>query len=165
VTPLEPPRPPRTEAPDSFTEHLTGVARSRTARSLVAKAWPYLLALLTAAASWIASKADSKAELAQAVAVQAELLELKQLVTALDTKLFATDPQQRGRVTQLERGQYFAWRALSEVRAAAYAAETAKKRAAMEQAGAKFAIAFDKRAAHDPPEVAYEELFTQVAVP
>lgn len=153
---------------NSLMAGLTTVARSRQGRSLLARAAPWIAAALASALTgtggWVASKMDSKAEMAEVLAVRAELQAIKTLVRDLDDKLFATEPGKRGKVTKLERGQYFAWRALSEVRAAAYTDQSDRKRRRMDEVGARFAAAFDRRAQDDPPEVAYDELFAQVHV-
>jgi hypothetical protein len=152
----------------SLMAGLTTVARSRQGRSLLRRAAPWIAAVLASALTgtggWVASKMDSKAEMAEAVAVRGELLAIKALVRDLDEKLFATEPGKRGSVTKLERGQYFAWRALSELRAAAYVDQSERRRRRMDDVGAKFASKYDKRAQDDPPEVAYDELFAQVHV-
>jgi hypothetical protein len=153
---------------DSLLAGLSTAARSRKGRSLLGKAVPWLMAAMTGAVAWAGAKMDSKAEMAKALEVRAELIALKsqqaELLKRLDEQLFATEPGRRGRIVKLERGQYFAWRALSEIRAAAYVDQPERRRRRMDDVGAKFASKFDKRAQDDLPEVAYDELFAQVHV-
>jgi hypothetical protein len=153
---------------DSLVAGLTTAARSRKGQSLMRAALPWLAAALTGAMGVVGGKLDSKAEMQKALEVRTELVALKsqqaELLRRLDEQLFATEPGRRGRIVRLERGQYFAWRALSEVRAAAYVDQPERRRRRMDDVGAKFASKFDKRAQDDPPEVAYDELFAQVHV-
>jgi hypothetical protein len=153
---------------DSLLAGLSTVARSRKGRSLLGQAVPWILAAATGAVAWVGAKMDSKAEMAKALEVGAELVALKsqqaELLKRLDEQLFANEPGRRGRIVKLERGQYFAWRALSEVRAAVYTDQPDRRRRRMDDVGARFAAAFDRRAQDDPPEAAYDELFAQVHV-
>jgi hypothetical protein len=153
---------------DSLMAGLTTVARSRKGRSLLRQAVPWIAAAMTGALGVVGGKLDSKAEMAKALEVRTELEALRaqqaELLKRLDEQLFATEPGRRGRIVKLERGTYFAWRALSEVRAAAYTDQPDRKRRHMDDVGTKFAAAFDRRAQDDPPEVAYDELFAQVHV-
>lgn len=165
--------PPPTHGPDSFTDGLTRAARSRKGRTLMAKAWPYVLAAATAFGGWIASKADSKAELQEAIALRKDRsldeqrhAQVMAAIGALRAEMLSQDLREPGRVTRLERGQYFAWRALAEVRAFALAGESPKSRASKELQGGRFARAFDARASGGrDPNLVYEELFAQAAVP
>jgi hypothetical protein len=153
---------------DSLMAGLTTAARSRKGRSLLRTTVPWLLAALTGVIGWVGAKMDSKAEMAKALEVRVELEALRsqqaELLKRLDEQLFATEPGRRGRIVKLERGMYFAWRALSEVRAAAYVDQPDRRRRHMDDVGARFAAAFDRRAQDEPPEVAYDELFAQVHV-
>lgn len=157
--------PPPAEDHDSFTAGLAAAARSRKGRTLLARLWPFVLAGATAVAGWIASKADSKAELAQAIALAQGQQQVLAAIADLRAEMLSQDLRKPGRVTRLERGEYFAWRALAEVRAFSLAAEPLKSRAVKELQGSKFAHGFDTRAAGRDPATAYEELFAAVAVP
>jgi hypothetical protein len=153
---------------DSLVAGPATAARSRKGRSLMRSAVPWIMAALTGALGWVGSKMDSKREMSEALAVRGELAALKsqqaELVRKLDEQLFATEPGHRGRIVKLERGQYFAWRALSELRAATYVDQHERRRRRMDDVGAKFAGKFDRRAQDVLPEVAYDELFAQVHV-
>lgn len=153
---------------NSLMAGLTTVAQSRKGRSLLRAAMPWLAAAMTGALGFVGAKMDSKAEMAKALEVRTELEALRaqqaELLKRLDEQLFATEPGRRGRIVKLERGTYFAWRALTEVRAAAYTDQPDRKRRRMDDVAARFAAAFDRRAQDDSPEVAYDELFAQVHV-
>ena len=144
---------------------------------MLQKAGPWVLAAMIGPASWVGSKVDSKAELTAALELRNDMkrseehaatrhAEVLHMLAALEAKLLndSVNPQDQGRVVRLEKGQYFAWRALAELHAAAYTDQPERRRQRMDELGNKFAIKFDKRAQNQPPPVAYDELFAQVHV-
>lgn len=166
---------------DSLMAGLTTAARSRKGRSMMRSAAPWiagvLASALTATLSWVASKMDSKAELTAALELRNEMkrsderavtrhAEVVHMFATLEDKLLndSVSPLDQGRVVRLEKGQYFAWRALAELHAAAYTDQPERRRRRMDELGNKFASKFDKRAQNQPPPVAYDELFAQVHV-
>jgi hypothetical protein len=164
--------PVRSDAPDSFTEHLTKAARTRKGRSLLAKLWPFALAAVTGFSSWVWSKTDSKAELQEAIALRQDRVleqqrhdQVLKAIAELERKLLSEDVNNRGRVVKLEKDQYWAWRALTEVKAVALSGETAATRSRKVAAGAKMAHSFDLTADEVPPKLAFDQVFAKVAVP
>ncbi len=160
----------RDEDMDSLMTGLTTAARSRKGRTIAQAVWPYILGALASAATgvggWAAAKLDTKSEVEGLRSAVADLAaQQRALVARIDDDLLTRDPGKPGRVYRLERGHYFAWRALSELRAAVYASEPPARRKAKETQATRFGASFDKRADEDPPWVAYDTLFAQVAVP
>lgn len=161
-------------SPDSLTTGLVTAANSSRGRLLLKAAVPYLVGLLfgacTAVMGWAGGKLDTKAELREAIALRAEdaakevravqrHAQVMGTLEALKVELFDTAQTKPGRVTRLERDQYWAWRALTEVKAAAYGAETNATQARKERVGAKFAHSFDLETQDETARVAYDRLF------
>ncbi len=165
---------PLAKGPDSLTTGLVKVANSSRGRLFLKAALPYvgglLLSVCTAVMGWAGGKLDTKAELQEAIALrkedaakEARALERHQQVMgqfeALKDELFNAAETKPGRVTRLERDQYWAWRALTEVKAAAYGAESNTMQARKERIGAKFAHSFDLETQEQTARVAYDRLF------
>ena len=176
----DPLAPPPTYGPDSFTHGLATAATSRRGQGILKAAVPWVLgalfSALTAVTGWAGGKLTTKAELQEAIALRRESLahnaldaerhaQVLHAIAELKTELVNPDLQAPGRVVRIERGAYFAWRALAEVRAFALAAQPARSRAAKELQGGKFARSFENRYDGRESHAVFDELFAQVAVP
>jgi hypothetical protein len=153
--------------PDSFATGLATAANSSRGRLLLKATVPYVATFLM---GWAGSKFDSKVELQQAIALRAEdeakekraierHNEVMHSFEAFKAELFDTEQAKPGRVTRIERDQYWAWRALTEVKAAAYGGETNSMQARKERIGAKFAHSFDVETQEQTARVAYDHIF------
>ena len=138
------------------------------------RALPWLLSVLTLVGGWAAAKIDTRLDIQHEVQTQLDRradieAQRHQQVLAqfeqLQLQLLSQDVRDPGRVIQIEKDVWLAWRTLAELRAVALAGESARVRALKETQGARFARAFDLRASTQAARLVYAELVDQVAVP
>ncbi|HEV7717218.1 MAG TPA: hypothetical protein VGO53_16590 [Steroidobacteraceae bacterium] len=173
------PGPAKAQTVDSLAAPVMAIMTNRRVGGWLWRALPWLFCLVTGYAGDMLGeyrtryslKAEMQAYLdvraadktRDALATQRHADEMAALAE-LDRKLLDESQKAPGRVIALERGQWFTWRALAELRAAAYAGQTAKHTELMDRLGQKFAVMWTKAAVQQEPGVAYDYVFSHAHV-
>jgi len=154
---LPPSPPPPAYSPDSFTEGLAAAARSRKGRSLIAAAWPYVLAAATAVGGWVAKSQQ----------LEPRLVVIEQRLGPIAADIAAVRKQVTEFTTTEQRKTVRVGRQAAYATAAAEAYETPATRTKKQAWAQKYADAYERMVVHEDvtPDVAYTALFKQVNVP